>query len=72
MTSERAKETIESGLKRMIISIDGTNQETYEQYRKNGSLARVLEGTRNIIDWKIKLKSKTPHLTPFSIFSSKT
>ncbi|MEL6358687.1 MAG: radical SAM protein, partial [Bacteroidota bacterium] len=29
-----AKRTIESGLDRLIISVDGTDQETYEQYRK--------------------------------------
>ncbi len=62
LTSEKSKQTIESGLNRMIISIDGTTQETYEQYRKNGSLEKVLEGTRNIINWKNKLKSNTPHI----------
>lgn len=57
-----AKKTVESGLDRLIISIDGTTQETYEQYRKQGDLEKVLEGTRNVIAWKKKLNSKTPHL----------
>jgi radical SAM protein with 4Fe4S-binding SPASM domain len=57
-----AKETILSGLDRLIISIDGTSQETYESYRIGGQLEKVIEGTKNIIEWKKKLKSKTPHV----------
>jgi len=62
LTDEQARKTVESGLDRLIISIDGTTQETYEQYRKGGRLEKVLEGTRNIIMWKKKLKSATPHV----------
>lgn len=57
-----AKRTVESGLDRLIISIDGTTQEVYEQYRIHGKLEKVLEGTRNIVAWKEKLKSQTPHI----------
>lgn len=57
-----AKQTVESGLDRLIVSIDGTTQEVYEQYRKNGKLEKVLEGTKNVIKWKKELKSKTPHI----------
>lgn len=60
LTDENAKKTVESGLSRMIISIDGTTQETYESYRKTGSLDKVLEGTKNILKWRKELKSKTP------------
>lgn len=62
LTSQKAKETVESGLKRLIISIDGTTQEVYEAYRKKGSLEKVIEGTKNILHWKKELKSKTPHV----------
>jgi radical SAM protein with 4Fe4S-binding SPASM domain len=57
-----ARRTIESGLDRLIISIDGTTQEVYEQYRVGGKLEKVLEGTRNVVKWKRALKSKTPHI----------
>lgn len=60
LTEENAKKTIESGLDRLIISIDGTTQEVYQQYRVGGQLDKVLEGTRNIIKWRKELKSKTP------------
>jgi radical SAM protein with 4Fe4S-binding SPASM domain len=55
-----AKKTVASGLDRLIISIDGTTQDVYEQYRVGGKLEKVLEGTRNIMKWKKELKSKTP------------
>jgi radical SAM protein with 4Fe4S-binding SPASM domain len=62
LNDENARKTIESGLSRLIISIDGTTQETYEQYRVGGDLQKVLEGARNIVKWKKQLKSKTPHV----------
>lgn len=45
---------------RLIISIDGTTQETYENYRVGGQLSKVIEGTKNIVKWRKQLKSKTP------------
>lgn len=62
LNDENAKRTITSGLDRLIISIDGTTQEVYEQYRVGGKLEKVIEGTKNIIRWKKELKSKTPHV----------
>lgn len=62
LDSTRAKQTVESGLDRLIISIDGMDQETYEQYRKEGSLEKVIEGTKNVLRWKKELKSSTPHV----------
>ncbi len=61
LNDENAKQTVESGLDRLIISIDGTTQDVYEQYRIGGKLDKVLEGAKNIVAWKKKLKSKTPH-----------
>jgi radical SAM protein with 4Fe4S-binding SPASM domain len=55
-----AKKTVESGLDRLIISIDGTTQDVYQQYRIGGKLDKVLDGARNIVKWKKELKSKTP------------
>ncbi|RYY53666.1 MAG: radical SAM protein [Chitinophagaceae bacterium] len=60
LTDANARRTIESGLDRLIISIDGTTQEVYEQYRVGGQLSKVLEGARNIVKWKKELKSRTP------------
>ncbi|MGD1846250.1 MAG: SPASM domain-containing protein [Salibacteraceae bacterium] len=62
LNSAKAKETVESGLDRLIISVDGTTQETYSAYRINGSLDKVIQGTKNILHWKKELKSATPHV----------
>jgi radical SAM protein with 4Fe4S-binding SPASM domain len=62
LTDANAKRTVESGLDRLIISIDGTTQEVYQQYRVGGKLDKVLEGTRNIVKWKKELNSKTPYI----------
>src|SRR5438046_10221776 len=62
LSEENAKRTVESGLDRLIISIDGTTQDVYQQYRIGGNLEKVLEGTRNIVKWKKELKSSTPHV----------
>jgi radical SAM protein with 4Fe4S-binding SPASM domain len=60
LNDEKAKRTVESGLDRLIISIDGTTQDVYKQYRVGGNIEKVLQGARNIIKWKKELKSKTP------------
>jgi len=60
LTEEKAKKTVESGLDRLIISIDGTTQEVYENYRVGGKLEKVLEGARNIVKWKKALNSSKP------------
>lgn len=62
LNPENARATVESGLDRLIVSIDGTTQEVYQQYRVGGNLDKVLEGTKNIIQAKKDLKSSTPHV----------
>jgi radical SAM protein with 4Fe4S-binding SPASM domain len=60
LDDETARKTVESGLDRLIISVDGTSQDVYEQYRVGGKLEKVIAGTRRILHWKKELKSKTP------------
>jgi radical SAM protein with 4Fe4S-binding SPASM domain len=60
LNDDNARRTIESGLDRLIISIDGTTQAVYEQYRVGGKLDKVLAGARNIVKWKKALNSSTP------------
>ena len=62
MNEDNARKTIESGLDRLIISVDGIDQQTYAQYRVAGKLDTVLQGARNVVKWKKKLKSSTPHI----------
>jgi radical SAM protein with 4Fe4S-binding SPASM domain len=62
LDDENARKTIESGLDRLIISVDGATQEVYEQYRVGGNLETVLQGARRVVEWKRKLRSATPHI----------
>lgn len=62
LNDTNARRTVESGLDRLIISIDGTTQEVYQQYRIGGKLDKVLEGARNIVKWKKELNSKKPYV----------
>ena len=62
LTEENARKTIESGLDRLIISIDGSTQQVYEKYRKGGQIEKVISGAKTIVEWRKKLKSKKPHL----------
>jgi radical SAM protein with 4Fe4S-binding SPASM domain len=57
-----AEATVHSGLSRLIISLDGTDQATYAAYRKEGTLSKVIEGAERIVKWKRKLKSLSPHV----------
>jgi radical SAM protein with 4Fe4S-binding SPASM domain len=59
---KKAEEIVQSGLDRLIISIDGLTQETYEQYRVHGNLEKVIEATKLLVLAKRKLQTATPHL----------
>lgn len=60
LTDANAKKTVESGLDRLIISIDGTTQDVYTQYRVGGHLDKVIQGAKNIVKWKKALNSSKP------------
>lgn len=62
LTEEAARKTVESGLSRMIISIDGTTQDTYVSYRRGGNLEKVIEGAKNMVKAKKEAGSSTPHI----------
>ncbi|MEQ8702536.1 MAG: SPASM domain-containing protein [Phaeodactylibacter sp.] len=62
LNKENARKTVASGLDRLIVSVDGTTQEVYENYRKAGNLETVLQGARNVIAAKREMGSSTPHV----------
>jgi radical SAM protein with 4Fe4S-binding SPASM domain len=53
---------LDSGLSRLIISVDGTTQETYEAYRKEGRLSIVLDGARRLVAEREKRKLSKPYI----------
>lgn len=54
------RQTIESGLDSMIVSLDGVTQEVYETYRVKGNMNMVIEGLSRFMEIKREYKSKTP------------
>lgn len=62
LTPENAKKIVDSKLSRLIISIDGTTQETYQQYRIGGNLEKVIQGIHNIVQEKQRRKVRYPHV----------
>ena len=62
LTPRRVQETLDSGLDRLIISIDGGTQESYARYRKGGDLNKVLRGTEALINAREKGGYKNPHI----------
>lgn len=60
LNSQMAKALVESGLDKLIISMDGATQEVYEKYRIGGKLSLAIKGVEEINYWKKQLKSSTP------------
>lgn len=60
LNKENCRNIVNSKLDKIIISLDGTNQSSYEKYRKNGNFEKVVEGINNLTETKLKLNSKTP------------
>tara|TARA_Y100000588_G_scaffold121505_1_gene133086 strand:- start:1136 stop:1906 length:771 start_codon:yes stop_codon:yes gene_type:complete len=56
----QARAVVESGLDEIIISLDGVDQKTYEQYRIGGSIDRVFEGTRLLVQAKEEMRASHP------------
>ena len=57
---KKAEEMINSKLDRLVISIDGASQETYEKYRRGGNFYKAIENIRTLIKKKKELKSSSP------------
>ncbi len=62
LTNSKCEEIIQSGLDRILISIDGAKQETYEQYRRQGSLEKVVAGTKTLVETKKRMGASNPEI----------
>jgi radical SAM protein with 4Fe4S-binding SPASM domain len=60
LTNTNVAGTIEAGLDRLIISLDGTDPKAYASYRKGGSFDKVTEGIREIVQRKKSMRSRKP------------
>lgn len=60
LNGHSAMETVKSGLGLLLVSVDGTDQATYEKYRRGGNLSRVLGGVREVVRVKKALNAGHP------------
>lgn len=62
LDSEKSAEIVQSRLNHLIISVDGLDQATYEKYRVNGNLSKVLEGIEILLAARRKANSRFPFI----------
>jgi radical SAM protein with 4Fe4S-binding SPASM domain len=48
LSETNAEKIVRSGLDKLIISLDGMDQETYSAYRRNGNVNSVIDGIKNV------------------------
>lgn len=62
LNQETALSIVSSGLHRVIISIDGYNQNSYERYRSGGDVELAWRGLQLLVDARMKLHSGWPEI----------
>ena len=53
---------VTSGLRRLVVSLDGTSQESYSQYRIGGDYELVMSNIKKLLQAKDRLHSKRPEI----------
>jgi len=61
-SKELCVEIVKSGLRRLIISLDGLDQETLEKYRKGADFNKIIKGIKLLVEIRKLLKSDKPEL----------
>jgi MoaA/NifB/PqqE/SkfB family radical SAM enzyme len=62
LTEGDEEELVSCGLDRLVLSIDGLCQETYEKYRVGGDYAKVTANLRRIVEARRRLGRRNPWL----------
>ena len=57
LTVTNSERIVNSGLRKLIISLDGLDQETYSAYRAGGDIATVLTGINNVTEARDRFNS---------------
>lgn len=57
LSEENSEKIVKSGLNKLIISLDGLDQETYSSYRIKGDVNTVIDGIKNITAARKKVNS---------------
>jgi len=59
---ENATQLCQSGLNKLIISLDGITPETYTRYRQGGNFDKVKQGIIHLLEEKKKQKTRLPQI----------
>jgi radical SAM protein with 4Fe4S-binding SPASM domain len=62
LTEGMCRGIVEGGLDRIIISLDGTDQDSYQAYRRGGELKKVEEGIRTLVRQRKEAGTMKPYL----------
>jgi pyruvate-formate lyase-activating enzyme len=61
-TREKQEAIVESGIDRLVFSVDGARQSSYEKYRVRGHLKVVLDAMRGIVEVRDQRRLKKPEV----------
>jgi MoaA/NifB/PqqE/SkfB family radical SAM enzyme len=59
-TDEELDRLLDSGLEYLIVSLDGTNQETYSRYRRRGDFEKVRRNLTALLERRARRRQSTP------------
>jgi len=62
ITEEIARQLVETGLDKLIVSLDAATPATYSKIRPPGKFENVIAGLRHIKEWKNRLGSPRPRI----------
>jgi radical SAM protein with 4Fe4S-binding SPASM domain len=62
LSEDNITKIMEAGLDRLIVSLDGTDAETYQHYRQGGDFEKVVSGIKALAEKKHKLHQHHPFI----------
>jgi len=63
LDTDKAERLVLSGLDKIIVSLDGLNQETYSKHRRGGDFQVVMDNLKLLLNKRKELKSAKPYIT---------
>lgn len=62
LIKQNIENIVDSGLNKLIISVDGLKEDTYQTYRKGGTLKNITQGIEKLNAYKHTHNKKNPHI----------
>ncbi|WP_430823454.1 radical SAM/SPASM domain-containing protein [Carboxylicivirga sp. N1Y90] len=60
LSSGVAEKLVEADMTRLIFSVDGLTQDSYQKYRVGGDLSKVIDSIKNVVEAKRRKKRRFP------------